>query len=89
MCMLANVHTFLAILPAPALHALLIARLIARVMAKVIVSGTTLFVALVAVVMAVAAHTHAVLDAGCSALVLNELSLLSRVHFSTINTPLD
>lgn len=89
MCMLANVHTFLAILPAPALHALLIARLIARVMAKVIVSGTTLFVALVAVVMAVTAHTHTVLDAGCSALVLNELSLLSRVHFSTINTPLD
>ncbi len=89
MWVLSNSHTFFAVLPSPALHALLIAELLACVMAKVIISGATMFVALVAVVMAVTEHTHAVLDAGCSALLPNELSLLSGVHFSTINTPLD
>lgn len=84
-----HLHTFLAVWPSPALHALHIAEVITCVMAKVIISGATLFVALVAIVISVAAHTHAVLDAGCLALVLNDPLLLSGVHFSTINTPLD
>lgn len=84
-----HLHTFLAVWPSPALHALHIAKVITCVMAKVIISGATLFVALVAVVISVAAHTHAVLDAGCLAFVRNDPSLLSGVHFSTINTPLN
>lgn len=82
-------HTFLAVWPDPALHALLIAELIALVMAKVIITRATLFVALVAVVMSVAAHAHAVLEAGSATLVLNELSFLSGVHFPTGYTSLD
>lgn len=82
-------HSFLAVRPDPALHALLIAELITLVMAKVIITGATLLVALVAVVMPVAAHTHAVLEVGSSTLVLNELSFLSGVHFPTGYTSLD
>lgn len=79
----------LAVWPDPALHALLIAGLITLVMAKVIISVATMLVALVAVVILVTAHTHAVLEAGRLTLVPNKLLFLTGVHFTTINTSLD
>lgn len=84
-----HLHTLLAFWPGPALHALQITKVITCVMAKVIISGATLFVALVAIVISVTAHTHAVLDGGCLALVMNDPPLLSGVNFPTINTPLN
>lgn len=82
-------RTFPAFRSSPALQTLLVAVVITLVVPEEVIAGSAQFVALVAVVMAIAAHTYTVLNTGSEAQVMDLLTLISRVHLSTINTALD